>query len=257
MELDLQKASVLKRVAAALVDLILIAILATGFLWLLNAAFGYDDYNDRLTVITQKYADEYGLNTALTQEEFNKMTPAEQDAYMAAVDQADAAINADEEAVYLYNMVVNLAVLNVSLSILLAMTLGEFVVPLFFGNGQTLGKKIFSLCLIRTDSVQINNVQLFARVLLGKYAVGTMIPIYAAVMLMMGTLSGGLLLAVAGLLLGQCICLIVTSRNALLHDLLAGTVVVDYNSQQIFRTTEDLVEHQKRVAAERAARQTY
>lgn len=48
-----------------------------------------------------------------------------------------------------------------------------------------------------------------------------------------------------------------TRTNSALHDLLAGTVVVDIGSQMVFRTTEDLIAYQKKVAAERAARQTY
>ena len=53
------------------------------------------------------------------------------------------------------------------------------------------------------------------------------------------------------------ICLCVSKTNALLHDQMAGTAVVDINSQRIFRSTEDLIAYQKQVAAERAARQTY
>jgi len=49
----------------------------------------------------------------------------------------------------------------------------------------------------------------------------------------------------------------VTRNNSAIHDLLAGTVVVDMSSQTIFRSTEELIAYKKRVAAERAARQVY
>lgn len=257
MELDLQKAGIMKRIAAALFDVILVAIVATGAWWLLNMAVGYDAHYEQLDQITQKYAQEYDINLEMTQEEYDAMTPAQQEQYSQRVEQADAAINADEEAVRLYNLVFNLSLLTVSLGILVAMILLEFVVPILFGNGQTLGKKIFSLCLMRIDGVKLTNVQLFARTVLGKFAVGLMIPLYTVIMLMMNSLSGFLLILVAGLVLAQIICLVATKTNSMLHDLIAGTVVVDYNSQQIFRSTEELIEYQKKIAAERAARQTY
>ena len=50
----------------------------------------------------------------------------------------------------------------------------------------------------------------------------------------------------------QVAMLIVTKTNSSIHDLLADTVVVDYVSQQIFETQEDLIkarqeEHAKAV----------
>lgn len=257
MELDLQKASVLKRIAAALCDVILIAILATGAWWFVNWATGYDGHHQQLDAITERYAAEYGVDLEMTQETYDAMTPEEKEAYRAAVEAADKAINADEEAVRVYSLVVNLTLLGASLGILVAVAVVELAVPLLFGNGQTLGKKVFSLCVIRTDGVKLNNLQLFARAILGKYAVGIMIPVYGAIMLYMGILGGLLLIVVAGVVLLQLILLVANKNHAMIHDLLAGTVVVDYASQRIFRSTDELIEYQKKIAAERAARQTY
>ena len=66
-----------------------------------------------------------------------------------------------------------------------------------------------------------------------------------------------ILLFAAALLIAQVILVLVTKNHSLLHDLMAGTVVVDYASQRIFQSTQELVEYQKKIAAERAARQTY
>ena len=55
----------------------------------------------------------------------------------------------------------------------------------------------------------------------------------------------------------QVLCLALTRNHCAIHDLIAGTVVVDKESQTIFRTTEDLIAWQKKVAAERAARAPY
>ena len=50
---------------------------------------------------------------------------------------------------------------------------------------------------------------------------------------------------------------IIVIVSCLLHDLMTGTVVADYGSQKIFKSTEDLIAYQKMLAADRARRQTY
>ena len=59
------------------------------------------------------------------------------------------------------------------------------------------------------------------------------------------------------LALGQALCLLISTKNAAIHDLLAGTAVVDYGSQMIFDSAEALLEYKKKLHAEQAARQTY
>ena len=250
---DLQKAGLWKRIAAWMFDGILTTILAVGFGVLLSMLLGYDAYSQTLDDAYARYETEYGIVFDISQEEYAAMTQEQAASYNATYD----ALIGDMEAMHAYNMVISLMLVITSIGILLAVLLWEFMIPLWLGNGQTLGKKIFSLCLMRIDGVKLTNVQLFARTVLGKFAVGLMIPLYTVIMLMMNSLSGFLLILVAGLVLAQIICLVATKTNSMLHDLIAGTVVVDYNSQQIFRSTEELIAYQKKIAAERAARQTY
>ena len=151
----------------------------------------------------------------------------------------------------------SLTLVITTVSILLSTMAWEFGVPLLFGNGQTLGKKIFGLGLVRTDGVKVNNLQLFTRALLGKFTVETMLPVYILVLLFWGSIGiiGTAVLLILGV--AQLLTLKLSRTNALIHDLLAGTAVVDINSQMIFRSAEDLLEYRKKVAAEQAARQTY
>ena len=190
------------------------------------------------------------MSFQVTEEEYLSWTEEARKHY----DKAYAALTADQQAMYDYNMVVNLTMVIASISILLAVAALEFAVPLALKNGQTLGKKIFGLCVVRTDCVRVNPLQLFTRTVLGKFTVETMIPVYLLLMLFWGLtdLSGTLVLL--ALLLGQCICLIVTRQNAAIHDLLAGTAVADFSSQMIFDSQDALIEFQKAVHAERAAR---
>lgn len=253
MALDLQKASIWKRASAYLFDLIVLGIVVVGIAFLLSGVLGYDRYSRTLDEAYDTYETRYGITFELTQEEFNAM-PEEQ---RARYDEAYQALIADEEAMYAYNMVINLALVILTISILIAYAGLEYVVPLLLKNGQTLGKKIFGLCVMRTDCVRVTGLQLFVRSILGKYTIETMAPVLILVMLYFGTvgLTGTLVLGL--ILLLQIIALCATRNNCAIHDLLAGTVVVDFHSQRIFDSTEELVEYKKLLAAERAARQSY
>lgn len=253
MEQDLQKADLWKRISAGIFDGMLAAMLAVGVAFLLSLAFGYDSQNETLNAAYEKYETQYGVTFNISAEQYDAMTEEEKANYQAAYD----ALVSDEEAMHTYNVVVNLMLLMTSLGILAGIVLMEFVVPLFFGNGQTLGKKIFGICLMRTDGVKLNTMQLFVRTVLGKFAIETMIPVYILLMLFMGAANIFNLLLLAAIALAQAVIVVVTRNNSLIHDLLAGTVVVDYASQRIFTSTQDLIEYQKRVAAERAAREKY
>lgn len=253
MNFDLQKASGWKRISAGIFDGILLGILAVGFAWLLALIFNYDGYNDTLMSAYERYETQYGVVFEITAEEYAAKTPEEQARY----DEAYAALIVDEEAMYAYNMVLNLTLLMTSIGILLSYLALEFVVPLLLDNGQTLGKKIFGIGLIRPDGVRINHMQLFVRTLLGKFTVETMIPVYVLIMLYFNSIGLPGTLLLLALVVAQVVLFLANRNRCLIHDLLAGTVAVDISSQRIFRTTDDLIAYQKKVAAERAARQPY
>lgn len=253
MVYDLQKGSLWKRFAAWMFDGILTAVLAVGAAFLLSALLGYDGYSQAVDQAYAQYETQYGVTFQITQEEYAAMTDPQRQQYDAAYE----ALIADSDAMYAYSMMLNLTLVITSISILAAVMVWEFLVPLLLGNGQTLGKKIFSLCLVRSDGVRVNNMQLFTRALLGKFTIETMIPVVILLMLFWGTLdlTGTAILVV--LLAAQCAVLGCTKTNALIHDLLAGTAVADFSSQMIFSSTEDLIAYQKKIHAERAARQDY
>ena len=250
---DLQKAGLWKRTAAWMFDGILTTILAVGFGVLLSMLLGYDAYSQTLDDAYARYETEYGIAFDISQEEYAAMAQEQAASYNAAYD----ALIGDMEAMHAYNMVISLMLVITSIGILLAVLLWEFMIPLWLGNGQTLGKKIFSLCLVRSDGVKLNGLQLFARTVLGKYAVETMIPVFILMMLFWGTVGLGGTLVLFALALAQLLCVALSRTNSAIHDFLAGTVVVDITSQMIFRTTEDLIAYKKRIAAEQAARQVY
>ena len=172
-------------------------------------------------------------------------------------DKAYTALSEDGEALYAYNMVIYLTLIILSVGILLAYLLLEFVIPLFLKNGQTLGKKIFGICLMRNDGVRLPTLSLLVRTLLGKYTVETMVPVLILVMIFFNFLGLAGTLTILGLLILQIVVLAVTKTNSAIHDLLAGTVVVDMASQMIFENEEAMLEYKKKIAAEAAAQTDY
>ena len=244
---DLQKASMLKRFSAYLLDVILLVIAITGIAFLLSTALDYDSYQETLNAAKEEYADQYGVSL---DKDYSEMTAEEKERY----DDALEALNKDEKAMHAYSMMLSLILLISSLSILLSYLLLEFFVPLLFRNGQTIGKKVFGIALMRTDSVRISSVALFARTLLGKCTLETMVPVAIVLMILMGSLGieGTLILLV--LLVLQAGLLIATKTNSCIHDLMAGTVVVELASQMIFESEEAMLEYRKRIHAEQVER---
>lgn len=253
MVYDLQKASMWKRIAAWMFDGILIATLAVGFGLLLSLLLGYDTHNETMETSFAAYEAEYGVTFDITQEEYLALSESDRQNYDAAY----AALVADQDFLYAYNMSLNLTMVITTIGILLSVIVMEFAVPLLFGNGQTLGKKIFGLGLVRNDGVKVNNLQLFTRTVLGKFTIEIMIPVYILIMIFWGSIGLMGTVILFALAVAQILALGLTRTNSAIHDLLAGTAVVDISSQMIFRSTEDLVAYQKKVASERAARQAY
>jgi uncharacterized RDD family membrane protein YckC len=246
---DLQKASVLKRAAAWLLDIILLVVLACGIGMILSAALNYDQHSQALEACYERYEKEFGIDFDV----YAELTEEEQ----ARFEAANAALQKDTEALKAYNMVVNLSLTIVSLSVLLSYLALEFAVPLLFGNGQTMGKKVFGIALVRVDGVKITTFALFVRTLLGKYTIETMIPVLMAMMMFIGTI--GILgpAIVLGLVILQVALIVTSPTNSALHDHMAATVAVDLASQMIFATPEDLVEYKKQVHAEQVKNQPY
>lgn len=250
LSVEIQKAGLWKRIAAAILDFILISIVAVGACWALTAALDYDGQLQHAESIKAAYEQEYGIPADT---DYSDMTPEQQ----AATDRANEALADDPEAIRVLTTLENLMLLIPTFGILLAVLLLEFVVPLLFKNGATVGKFVFGLGLIRNDCVRINHLQLFTRALLGKYTIEIMVPVYLVIMIVNGSLGTMGLAVIAGILLLQVILCFATRTHSLIHDLMAGTVVVDTASQRIFANDEERIAYSKRIAAEKAERQSY
>ena len=253
MIFDLQKASMWKRVSAFLFDFILLAIAVAGCAFLLSAVLGFDKHNTALEEAYAKYESEYDVVFDISQEEYMQLTEERQQAW----NNAYQALIKDKEAMYSYNMVINLTLVISSLAILFAYLVLEFFIPIRLGNGQTLGKKIFGVAVMRTDGVKVTAPLLFIRTILGKFTIETMIPVLICVMIFFNMIGIVGMFILGLILLVQIILMITTHTNSCIHDVLAKTVAVDMQSQLIFETEEELIAYKNKVHAEKVTRQTY
>ena len=257
---DLQKASVLKRISAFLLDFILTVILLTGFMWGISAVAGYDTYSDTLSARMEEIKVEYGVPEIAEKYEINidsfaNMTEEERaklpEDVQTTLTDCIKKINSDPEIGQAYMMIMNLTLLMVSIGFLLSILVVEFIIPLIFKNGQTLGKKIFSIAVVRVDGVRVTPTIMFVRAILGKYTIETMVP---AVLILMMHFGVGSIITVGVLLLiavFQLVLLIATKTNSLIHDAFSSTVVVDMQTQMIFDSVDAKIEYQKKLQSER------
>lgn len=244
----LQKASMWKRISAALFDVIILAVVAVGIAFLLSSMLGYSTYYDRLDACYEKYETEYGVDFDISSSDYNALSEAER----AQFDAAAEAFENDEEVPYLWTMLFNLALVILTFAILIAFLLLELLVPLLFKNGQSLGKKIFGIALMREDGVKVTPLLIFVRSMLGKYTLETMLPVLLLVMMYFGAtgiVGAAVIIVIA---ITQIITFLFTRARTPIHDKLAHTVCVDFTTQMIFESPEALLEYQKKLQREQA-----
>lgn len=250
---DIQKAGLLKRISALLLDFILLTIAITGFMLLLSTALRYDSYAGALTEKREYYEAHYGVDFDIKKEEYDALGEDSR----AKIDEAYQLYRTDEDVVYNYNMLFNLVLVIASLSLVFSFLLLEFVVPLILKNGQTVGKKIFGIGVIHQNAVRVTSVAVFARALLGKCVIETMVPLMIFATMIFG--SGG----IVGLVVLGCILVLELfsffkdGKFTPIHDVLAHTVTVDLGSQLVFDTPDDMIAYKTRLHEEEIKKESY
>lgn len=281
---EFQRASIWKRISAALFDFILLSIVVTGVACLISLALNYDAKSNDYQSFVKSYEDKYGI-TAI-EEELTKLEESYNEKYKltefdeeklskedkATYDDAEARLEkankelwgfkSDEEEIsgdkeFLEGeanrsiVLVNYTFIIISFSILSGFLIVEFLFPMIFKNGQTLGKKIFGVAVMRIDGVKVTPLLMFIRTVLGKYTVETMVIVFA--LLTIGFAPASTLIAlivIAAILIMQLVLLIVTKARTPIHDKLASTVTVDFATQMIFDSQEEMIAFKKRIHEE-------
>ena len=228
--------------SAWLLDFIILLILATGFAFVMSIITNYNHYDEELKKCYEQYEEEYGLKIDITNAEYEELPEEEQQKYQDMF----KAINEDQNILYYYNTTINLMMLISSIGVFLAVLISEFVIPLILKNGQTVGKKIFAIGVVKsTNAVRITHVQLFVRSILGKYAIELMVPILLSILIFTGHGNFIFVVLLMGLIIFQIMLCIFTSKRQPIHDVLAYTVVIDMQTQMIFDSEEQLLEYKK------------
>lgn len=226
------KASLPKRIGAAIVDIILFLVLLTGILFIVSYITGFQTNNALLEakyietgVFIQNEIGEYVFcDTAL--EECNK---------------AWEIFNNDPEACYYYDHAIELTTLILTISVFVTHLILELIIPLILKNGRTVGKFLFKISMVDKTGIRVKPMQVFIRFLFGKFLVTTMLPIYG-VIFMAFNLTGGLLgFLMAVVILGIDLILALFSDNkAGLASTIASVYSVDGETTMIFDTIEEL-----------------
>ncbi len=251
---DLQKPTIWKRLSAYLFDFIILAVLITGFATVMSSVVGFDGQLSKLEGYYTEYSKKYNIDLEISAEDFEKLSKEEQQVYA----DANELFQKDSRVLKAYSFIFSLTLIITAVSILLAVLTWEFIVPLFLKNGQTVGKKIFGVAVMRTNGVKITPVQLFVRSILGKYTFEIMIPVFSVILVVFANagIFGIIMLAIVAI--AQIISLIVTPKTrSALHDLLADTVTVDLASQLIFETEAELIKYKEEQHAKMVERATY
>ena len=240
---DIQKAPLLKRFSAFLLDFILLVIFATGVAALMSVIIDFGKYNDKLDE-TKRECIEAGID----------MDHLDMKSYKSLTDEQKATYAKYEGALENW---FNLILLIVSLSFFFAYFVMEFLLPLLvFKNGRTVGKKVFGIGVMHTTGVKISTFGLFARTILGKYTIETMGPIIILMVSFFMSVGPVPFLVLIALTVFQIILFFASKTFSFIHDAISTTVAVDMATQLIFDSYDeklDYIEQQHRLQVEAEA----
>ena len=249
---DFQKASLLKRISAFLLDFILVTIIGCFVAWIISAITHYSDLVTEFKGYYTQYEQMYGVT--LTDE---SLYASYSDAQKEVVQQAFDAMNADDNVIRCWGLVSTLPIVMVSVGLLISTLVIEFVLPIIFKNGQTIGKKIFKLGVVNPNGVICTNFQLLTRALLGKCVVEFMIPGIVITMMAFGNLGvvGPIILLI--LLAVQGIIFLTNLNRPFFHDLISNTLVCDMSTQKTFKTYDEMMSFKKEIEKQKAEASVY
>jgi uncharacterized RDD family membrane protein YckC len=235
---------VIKRLAAWIVDIILIIVVATGVCLITSVAYGYDNYN----IVCSQKEIEYGIYV----EDPKGETIIDNKTYTICyefdgISREEAAKRYEElykDSVYreAYSKRSSGQVLIVTTGIVVSLTIFELIIPLFLKHGRTIGMRFFDIGYVTDECIDVGFKEVFIRFLFGKLIVGALIP-YSGLMLSIlmptyYTIVG--LVALVGVPLMNILLLFVTPEKRGIHDFISKCIPVDNSSQVYFKTVEEL-----------------
>ncbi len=220
MDKTLQKAPFFKRLLALMLDWIFIVILIFTCVIPMSFLMKVDEYSEKFDHYYSEYEKKYGVKFDLTEEQFNAMTEEELKLY----EEAYNALTSDEEANKAHDALFKRILGSIELSILAAYLVMDVLFPLMLKNGQTLGKRVFNLAVLRTGGEPVSMLTILSRTVIGKFTVQTAIPALVVCSILMGSLNPVGIFYVIAILVANIVLLI--KKGKTLHDILVDTIVV-------------------------------
>lgn len=240
----LNNAKLINRFGAFLLDMIVALILMVGFVLLGSKICKTDKLQEQLIDKYKEYgivvADEedptvYNTCEYVVDENGN---PKEDDPCYLAF----KAFSQDEEAVKLQGIFDNTLLIILMASSLLSIMITEFLIPLLIHNHKTLGYWAMHIGILSKECVKPKPVQLFARAIIGRWAL-EVVPIIYILLNLRGSLV--ILIVLAVLVVLELISFFFTKNHIWLHDFVANTVPVDADTQYFADSLEELEEKRK------------
>lgn len=253
---DLQKASFWKRVSAFLFDTVIMLVVVVGIASLMSVVMKYELHFNNLEhekdIEKQKIEAEYGCELDLSVG-YSQMSEQQKEMY----DKLDKAIGENETIQAAAFLLLNYSLVICLVSTFAAYAILEFAVPMIFKNGQTLGKKLFSIGVIRTNTVKASPFVLFVRMLFGKFTIETVLPMFVLIMMFFGIIGIIGPIVILGLVVLEVVAVLATRTRSAIHDLISDTCVVDMSTQMVFESEQALMEYKKKIHEEQVANSPY
>lgn len=220
MNQTLKKATFPKRLFAWMIDAMFLLILILSFALLFSSLQKTDSYSETFETRYSHYEELYGVDFDISEEQYNALSEEE----AALYDEAYSALTSDPEFAEIYNSLSRRILTSIELSFLLAYLVIDFLFPLMFKNGQTIGKRLLGLAVMRTNGDRVSTFTMLSRTVLGKFIVETVIPVLVVFSFFFNSIDLFSIIFAAAILIANIILLF--KKGTQLHDLLADTVVV-------------------------------
>ncbi len=282
---ELKKMGIVRRASAWLLDAILIAVLATGFMFLISLVCNYEkeeklstQYFNEWEGFRKEYVGDVASYYGFTYKEdkdggYTITKDGEYATLGAVIEKLDASKGGDSETAEAYakyktltpvekvnaqyQYVYSLLFMIISLGIFLSFLVLEFIIPIILKNGQTIGKKVFGIGVVRYNCVKISNISLFTRTVVGKYAIDTMFPFMLVFLFFFGGMGIIAVILFVAIIFLNLLALFATKNNTPIHDLISGTVVVDMKLQMVYDSEEELIEKKALEEKKKAEKKEY
>ncbi|MCI5745224.1 MAG: RDD family protein [Erysipelotrichaceae bacterium] len=226
-------AKMIKRLAAFIIDAILLLIVSTGILYICSVSSYYDTHYDNL----HNQYREIGYEIYDEENKTWKIIDENYENFEDIIKEYNNNEIIKKENEFFSKFVLNAPLLSITISLLIL----EIIIPLILKNGQTIGMKCFSIALISTSEIKVKPLQIFIRGLFGKIVLLGLIP-YMCLIYSFFNPTGGLLGTIFFLLINiiNLIFLFSTPNKTAIPDKIGQVFAVDATSTIFFNSLKDL-----------------